>query len=441
MYNRFLEQVLLPLGDKVLGSSFMSELKKLRKQDLLGEKALENLQKEKLKRLLDHAHKHSKFYAQLNIASENDPIEMLKSFPILTKETLRKNIDEILTVPEEILIEQRSSGSSGLQTIVYFSKAEQSIQQAQQIRWWEWAGYRLGDPILQTGITPNRGVVKQIKDFLLRTYYLPAFSHTEASATKALRWAASKSNPVLAGYASSLFVLATLTEEKDKSVSFKTAISWGDKLFEHYKEKIEDIFDTKVFNTYASSEGFMIAGQKDLEHMYIMSQHVYLEIIDDDGNEVPDGTLGHVVVTNLNNYSMPMIRYRLGDLAVKLPREKYPKKREYQYPLLQMVIGRDTDLVKTRSGKYMVVHSFTGIFEHFPEIKQYTVIQHNLNGIEIDYVPSEKFFPKALEEIERKILHYLDEKSFSIDFKKVDSIPPTPSGKPQIIQSFLKENR
>ena len=438
LYNLFLEKMILPLGDRLIGSSFIRELKRLRELDTLSEKALERLQREKLSTLLSHAVKNSPFYAELEAMYDEDPVKFLKKFPIMDKSTLRENSQRLLTKEKADLIEQRSSGSSGIQTTVYFDKREQSIQRAYQIRWWEWAGYRIGDPILQTGMTTKRGAVKKIKDILFRTYYLPAFTHSKENVAEAFEWASKKRDVVLAGYASSLYVLAEIAGKGRENLHFKTAVAWGDKLFDHYRNTIEEVFETKVYETYASSEGFMIAAQKDLPYMYIMNTDVYLEILDSEGNEVEDGEIGHVVVTKLNNFSMPLIRYKIGDLAIKLPRHKYPENREYNYPLLQKVIGRDTDLIKTRSGKYMVVHSFTGIIEHYPQIKQFMVVQKDLNGIVVHYIPDRNFDKSILKEIESEIRKHLGEDEFFIVFEEVTHIPPTPSGKPQIIQSHLK---
>jgi phenylacetate-CoA ligase len=192
-----------------------------------------------------------------------------------------------------------------------------------------------------------------------------------------------------------------------------------------------------VHETYGSAEGLMMAAQKDLEQMYIMTPNVVVEILDDNGNEVKDGEMGHVVVTNLNAFAMPLIRYRIGDLAIKLPGENYPLKRELNLPILQKVIGRDTDLIKTQSGKYMVVHSFTGIFEHVPEIEQFCIIQNVLAGITIQYIPAVTFTVDCLVIIKEKILENLKE-NLEIKFQKVEQIQPSRSGKPQIIISNLK---
>ena len=85
----------------------------------------------------------------------------------------------------------------------------------------------------------------------------------------------------------------------------------------------------------------------------------------------------------------------------------------------------------------MVVHSFTGIFEHISEIKQFCVVQENLDSITIKYIPNSQVSDHILEKIRQEIWYYLKE-SFHIIFEEVTEIPSTPSGKPQIIVSKMK---
>ena len=208
-------------------------------------------------------------------------------------------------------------------------------------------------------------------------------------------------------------------------------------LFDQYEENIERVFGCPVFDTYGCSEGIMMAAKKDLDYYYIMTPHVHMEIVDDRGNEVPDGQMGHVVLTRLDGYSMPLIRYHIGDMAVKLPREEYPERRELNYPLLERVVGRDTDVIKVPSGKYMTVHFFTSLFRDIPDIVQFRVVQKTPGEIEIEYIPAESFDPRGLKQVESKINARLGEK-YSVKWKKVDHIPPTASGKPQIVQSLIR---
>lgn len=437
MKSKRIEHLLL-IGDIILRSHFIKHLRRLRKECRLSSEQLNTLQKQRLYAILDIATSKSVYYRTFRKYQTENSLDWLKKFPILDKKQLKEYSDDLLTCQKKNLLKQSSSGSTGFRSEVYLSRDEQSIHRATQILWWEWAGYSFGKPILQTGITPNRSFEKRIKDIMLSTYYLQAFSHSDDELMQALDWAAKQTEPFLGGYASSLYVLACAAEKLKNKPKFIGAVSWGDKLFDHYKNKIENVFQTKVFETYGSAEGLMIGAQKDLSYMYIMTPNVYLEILDDEGNEVNDGELGHVVVTSLVAKCMPLIRYKIGDLAIKLPKEKYPAKRELSLPLLQRVIGRDTDIVKTHSGKYMVVHSFTGIFEHIPEIKQFCIIQDSLQGITIQYIPDLNFKSDVLDQVEKRILENLKEQDFQIHFEEVSYIPPTPSGKPQIIISKIK---
>lgn len=437
LYNTILENLILPLGDRLTGGSFMRQLSRLRREVRLKESQLLELQNTLLLQVLQHATTQAPFYEAYANSGGVPPTDWLKQFPILDKNTLRERQVDLLTTPLQKLLQQSSSGSSGIQSVVFWTKEEQSVHRATQILWWEWAGYHLGMPTVQTGITPDRGFIKTIKDKLLNTYYFVAFVPEKDNFKKALEWASGKNTVFLGGYASSLYVLSQIALENGSNVKFSGAVSWGDKLFDHYRASIDKAFGAKIRETYGTAEGMMIAAQKDLPYMYVMTPNVYLELLDDDGNEVPDGEMGHVVVTSLVATGMPLIRYKIGDLAIKLPREEYPEKRELALPLLKKVIGRDTDLVKTRNRKYMVVHTFTGIFEHISQIEQFCVVQENLDGIKIRYIPRHGFNVMVLDRISKQIQAYLKEPDFNIEFEQVDDIPPTPSGKPQIIISKL----
>jgi phenylacetate-CoA ligase len=443
MKNKFkriiFEYLILPLGDLFFGTAYLKSLKEWRRIQLLSEIELNLIQQEKLSKILNHTRNHISFYSNLKLKSNIS----LSDFPILTKAMIKENIDSFLYHPEKKkkLICEKSSGSSGIQGEVYMSKLEQSKVQALQTLMWEWAGYEFGVPMLQTGMTANRTFKKRIKDFLLSINYQLAFGMAPAKVIEALKENDKINGSIIGGYSSSMYTYAKIAKENGLVLNkFKSVISWGDKMFNHYKVLIEEVFSCKVFQLYGTTEGFVIAGQKDLDYFYIFTPQVYLELLDVNGKEVEDGEIGNVVVTHLDAYEMPLIRYSLGDLAIKLPKQEYPNKRDLQFPLLMKIIGRDTDIVYTKSGKSLIVHFFTGIFEHYSEIKQFRVIQNDLSFITIEYIPENSFNIKVLREIEDKIILELGEK-IVIKFVSTDIIPNTPSGKPQIISSTLNFNR
>ena len=234
------------------------------------------------------------------------------------------------------------------------------------------------------------------------------------------------------GYPSAIYFLAKYSEEnKIKDLNVKSVVSLGDKLFKHYRKTISKNFNTEVFDTYGACEGTMIAAECEYHTYHIMSPHVYIEILDENGNEVKDGELGNIHVTHLDNFLMPLIRYKIGDLGVKSSPD-YICNCGRSLPVLKHIIGRDTDVVYTESGKPLIVHFFTGIFEHFSTINQFQVVQKNNEPFNIKYIPGDGFKVGTLDKIRS---HIIEKSNEHVEFKfiEVSRISPTASGKPQII--------
>ena len=438
IYNKIIENIILPLGDLFLNTSYVKSLKYWRSVDKLSSENLRKLQEENLSRVLKLGNKKQKLYQNLTLKGDN-PYVWLNFFPILTKDILNSNIDNLLTEKKNRLHKLSTSGSSGVRTEIYMNNKDLSSFRAGNTRWWEWLGYTVGDNLLQTGITPDRKFVKRIKDVFFRTIYVNAFSLSEIEMIKIFE-SVKENNFYLLGYASSLNILAEFAIENQIEVEFKGVISLGDKLFNHHKKNIKKAFKSKVIETYGTSEGFLIACQFDLDYLYINSAQVYLELLDENDKPVKDGEIGYVVVTRLDNSAMPLIRYKIGDLAIKLPKEEYPLKRKLNYPLLKKVIGRETDIVVLPDNRKLIVHSFTGIFEYYEEIEQFKILQYSKKGIIIEYIRSVNFDSICLLRIKNELREIIKIDSFLIDFKEVFEIKPTKSGKPQIIESFLKIN-
>ena len=83
------------------------------------------------------------------------------------------------------------------------------------------------------------------------------------------------------------------------------------------REKIETAFQCKVFNRYGSREVGDIASECEAHAgLHVFPSGNYIEIVDDQGHPVPNGEEGNILVTNLYNYAMPLIRYYIGDRGV-----------------------------------------------------------------------------------------------------------------------------
>jgi phenylacetate-CoA ligase len=433
---------LIRLGDFFLGGKYISSLKKWNHYDTLIESSLAKIQSEHLHKILLHTTKTVPFYQRYFAEHPTLHPEQLSDFPILTKELLRAQQEALVSDKYDVktLHKNYSSGSSGVQSFSYVEKKYRYYIQGLQGHWFLWSGYRFGDPVMQFGISPNRIFPKNIKDLLYNVSYLNSFSLSETDLEKAYQTLVNKKIKYIIGYPSAIHTLAKWMLRNKKAHHLNAIISLGDKLFEHFKTDFNVVFhQPTLVDTYGCAEGLMMGCSLDHPYYYEMTPHVFIEIVDANGNPVQDGELGSVLVTSLTNFAMPLIRYKLGDLAIRLPREKYPKERKFQYPLLQKIVGRETDVVITKNQKTLVVHSFTGIVEYFPEIKQYQIRQRKKEEIDFLYITDEHFdFSEHTLEKIKKAIDHLTEGQLHVNFIQTKEIAASPSGKPQIIVSELK---
>ena len=384
-----------------------------------------------------YAQKHISKYKGIKINLNKKADEIIKSFPILTKDDLRSNPKSLQINNNQHVSRIYSSGSTGVSTWVSMNKSDLMSIQSLSIHLWELCGYKLGNPILQTGISPKRSRLKKMKDLFFGVHYVSAFTLSTDDLKKICSILSKNNKYTLVGYPSSLNIIAEYIIENNINLKLKTVIGLGDKLFDHYKKNIQKAFGCKIHETYGSSEGFQIGFQADLDYMYLYTPQVYLELLDDNNNPVKEGEIGNVVVTRLENKHMPLIRYKLGDLVVMLPKEKYPPNRKFNFPLIEKVIGRNTDVVILPDNRKLIVHSFTGIFEYIPEIKQFKIIQKNRKSMTVQFIPDDNFTKEVLNNSKLKLQKIINNNNFKIYFEEVSLIEGKKSGKPQIIESYI----
>ncbi|RAR49730.1 phenylacetate-CoA ligase [Flavobacterium lacus] len=444
LFKNFFVKTVVNLGDKLLGANYLKSLEEWNNYDKMSSHELDKIQKENLNKLLSHAVKTVPFYKNYFNSKEYKFPLSLADFPVLTKEKLREQKESLVSELFSLnnLQKNFSSGSSGIQSYSYTDKKYKFYLQGIHSHWYMWSGYRIGDPILQFGISPKRVFPKNLKDLFYSVHYLNSFTLNENKLIETATVLKEKKIEYIIGYPSAINEFAKVLIKYNLNYRIKGVISLGDKLFPHFRKNFNDAFiNPKIIDTYGCAEGLLMACTNDLDFYYIMSPNVEIEIVDDDENPVSDGEIGNVLVTSLTSYSMPLIRYKLGDLAIKLPKEKYPKDRKFQYPILEKIIGRETDVVITPNNKTLIVHSFTGIVEFYPEIKQFRIVQESIDKIIFEYIIDAFFTFKinVLSEIKEKI-DLLSDNTLTIEFIEVDEIKPTPSGKPQIIESKIKSN-
>ena len=401
--------------------------------DRLSAEELNLLQEEKLLQLLEHARKHSPFfknYEQITRVSE------MGRLPIMTKEIIRRNTSTIRATnyKNKDLKKNSTSGSSGDALHFYSDNRLDHIRQAIIMRGNYWAKYSFGEPtLLIWGSVADVSKAKNLKTklahslFLFNQKMLSSFEMKESDMFNHVGVLNNFRPTLVTGYPSSLDAMSIYLSKKPELKHFpKGIITSGETLFEYQRDHIETAFGCKVTNRYGTREVGSIASECTHQNgLHIHQDHVIVEVLNEDLKPCKAGELGELVVTDLNNYGFPLIRYRIGDLAVKSDK---PCSCGRPYTLLERVEGRVFDLIVGANGNRVPGNYFTLYFRKIPGIDQFQVVQKKDLSIRILLKINNQFTPSG----EQKLKVGLQEKLGSdtvIKLELVDRIEPTSSGK------------
>ena len=443
-YNFFCRNFLLPLSDTLTRQNVMKYYEFINRAQWWPRERLLKYQNERLIETVNIAYKETSFYRELFDSNGISPDKIrtandLQRIPIVTKDMLRKAYPlKCCRNTKYPWQEAFTSGSTGSPFVVRIDSYSMSIARALMLMRANFSGWSIGDSMLQTGMTLNRGLIKKIKDYFLRVSYVSAFDLSDGTLDKYLEMMDLKKHKYIMGYASSLYCLSKRAEEVGFNYSLDGAVSWGDNLFDNYRNKIEKQFRTKVTDTYGCGEGIQVAaqcGQNNGEY-HIFMPHVIVEFLEN-GIPVPENDFGEIVLTRLNPGAMPLIRYSIGDVGRGSDKEKCSCGRGLK--MMSKIEGRSSDIILTPNGNKLIVHFFTGIFEYYSSIKYFQVYQDNINEIKIKIVPNLNFKEMDCILIKKEINEKGDN-DLKIDFEIVKEIPLEKSNKRRFVISKIEQS-
>lgn len=268
-------------------------------------------------------------------------------------------------------------------------------------------------------------------DFLRNRIVLNCFNMSEEDIKNYIKLLNQHQPAMIRAYADAIYQIARYARENNLKVVPQKVIHTGaGNLFDYMRKEIETVFSCKVFNQYGGREVGHIASEcKAHDGLHVFMEHNIVEILDDNHQPVPDGVEGEIIVTNLNNYSMPLIRYRVGDRGIF--KSYQPCACGCKYPKLKEVTGRVGDIFRTISGQAVSPTFFAhliGVVANQKSINTYQVIQKQLDLIVLRIVPTENYSTTDIDFIKSKILDLFGNKT-KIEIEIVKKIEKTTSGK------------
>jgi phenylacetate-CoA ligase len=438
MYTALVSNLLFPLHERLKQHSTVSARRQMEDSQWWPLTRLQDLQLQRLRRLLLRAQRKVPYYRELFARLDFDPSRDLRSLadlrrlPMTDKATMRSNSERLKAEDAVGLSRFNTGGSSGEPLIFYIGKERVSHDVAAKWRATRWWSVDIGDPeIVVWGSPIELGAqdrVRALRDKLLRTRLLPAFEMSEAKLDGFVARIRAQRPRMLFGYPSALSHIARHAKARGQRMSdlgIRVAFVTSERLYDEQRHQIEAIFGCPVANGYGGRDAGFIAHQCPKGGMHITAEDIIVETVDANGQPVPEGQAGEIVVTHLATGDYPFIRYRTGDVGV-LGSE--PCSCGRGLPLLKEIQGRSTDFLVAQDGTVMHGLALVYILRDLPQVKAFKISQESLDLTRVQVVLDAPLDDTLRAKIMAGFRARLGS-AVVVEVEQVDAIAPEKSGK------------
>ena len=419
--------------------------------------AVRDMQEEKLRRLIQHAYRHVPYYRQRMQAAGFEPgtirgLDDLHKLPFLTKDDIRRHLCfDILSDNHQKseILRITTSGSTGEPFVCYVDRVQLEFRWAATLRSQEWTGYRFGDRTMRLwhqtlGMSKAQILRERADAIACRRRFIPAFEMNEHNLAALCAQIAEYQPTLIDGYAESFNLIAAFIQSRGSSLlsglpegMLKGIISSAQSLPDESRKIIEQAFGCRVFDKYGSREFSGIAYECEAHQGHHIVAEGYIVEVLKDGRPAMPGEVGEIVITDLNNYCLPFIRYRIGDLGEAMdPMALCPCGRGL--PRIGRIEGRVQSIVIGADGQYLPGTFFAHLLKDYSHaFRHYQFVQETRGAITWKIVKGERYTDTALNEVRAILQRYLGA-SMRIDVEFVDNIPMVRTGKRLAVISKLK---
>jgi phenylacetate-CoA ligase len=414
----------------------------LRKTQWLNPSQLRELQDEKLGRLVRHLYRSVPFYRQRMREAKVTPQDIrgqsdLYKLPFLTKADVRNHLYfDILSENhrKSDMLRITTSGSTGEPFVCYADRAQLEFRWAATLRSQEWTGYEFGDPCVRLwhqtlGMTRAQALREQLDAAMMRRKFVPVFEMTDALLDDVIEKISAWQPVLLDGYAEALDYLARYLKNRGTiAVQPKAIMSSAQTLPEPSRRLIEQAFGCRVFDKYGAREFSGIAYECDAHSgHHVVGEGFIVEILRE-GKPAKPGEIGEVVITDLNNYCLPFVRYRIGDLAVATD-PGVPCACGRGLPLIGSIEGRVQSIIRGTDGRFVPSTFFAHFLKDFDHaITRFQVVQEREGSIAFRVVKGGRYSDDILDQILTTFHRFLGE-DLTINVEFVQDVEMIRTGK------------
>lgn len=378
-------------------------------------------EQQQLVKLLEHAKNTTPFYRGLNAGNILD-------FPIVTKGDYKEhyNLFQSKLYLDKPLHNMFTSGSTGTPFKVNQDMNKRKRTLADIIYFNEICGQKLGDKYIFFRVWTDKNMKSKWEQFQQNLVPIDIL-HLDDASLENIRQILKKDksiNSTLA-YASTYEHLVNYLEfhnDKPDLFHIKLLVSGSEVLDMQVKQRIKDTIGCSIIDRYSNQENGIIAQTKDLSDEFAVNiASYYVELLKIDSNDASsNGELGRIVVTDLYNFAMPMIRYDTGDLAIKCGTNHGWVNK------FKAVQGRRVDTIYDTKGNKITPIAICNYMWEYTKLKQYQFIQEGEKQYIMKLNGAEGIYTK--EEVEQMLKDILGSDA-EIDIQFVNTIPVLASGK------------
>lgn len=398
-----------------------------------------------MRKLIAHAYQNVKYYRKLFESNRLKPSDFLslndlQKLPFLTKEIVRNNINDLKAdnYKRYNFRQSTTGGSSGEPLFFFEQRFHSEIKELAFVhKLWERIGFHPGAKraVLRGPVTDSKEKLRY--DRITKQLLLSSYHTDDYHLHKFYNEIARRNIRFLHAHISAAATFANFLVKNNLKLPLKAVLGASENVFPMHRELIENAFGTRLFSFYGQSEHVVMAGECEHSSAYhIFPQYGITELIDENGNNIhQNGQIGEIVGTGFNNYAMPFIRYKTGDMA-EFFNGDCPCGRKYD--TFKTIQGRSNEYIYTSDDRKITT---TGLIygrhlRAYKKIEKIQVYQDTVGIIEIRIVKKPEYRKQDELEISSAIEKAVT-KGLKIKFSYVDDIPLTNRGKHKFILQML----